>query len=73
MKHVPGDDNKADIFTKNVDTLSLLNHVKMLCGDFLLEEEEDVESLSSQEEELSSVAMSITLNPSIPKSRKTSQ
>ena len=33
IKHVPGNDNEADIFTKNVDAASLHNHVKMLCGD----------------------------------------
>ena len=33
IKHVPGNDNEADIFTKNVEAASLHNHVKMLCGD----------------------------------------
>ena len=32
IKHVAGSANEADIFTKNVDAVSLHKHVEQLCG-----------------------------------------
>ena len=38
FKHIPGPENEADIFTKNVDAGSLHKHSAKLCGeDGLLE------------------------------------
>ncbi len=33
LKHIPGDKNEADIFTKNVDASSLHRHVVVMCGE----------------------------------------
>ena len=33
LKHIPGESNEADIFTKNVDASSLHGHVVSLCGN----------------------------------------
>jgi hypothetical protein len=33
FKYVPGPENEADIFTKNVDAVSLHKHTAKLCGD----------------------------------------
>ena len=33
FKHIPGSDNEADIFTKNVDVGTLHKHSAKLCGD----------------------------------------
>ena len=32
-KHIPGRENEADIFTKNVDAGTLHRHSTKLCGD----------------------------------------
>ena len=33
LKHIPGENNEADIFTKNVDASSLHRHVVSMCGE----------------------------------------
>ena len=33
FKHIPGAENEADIFTKNVDAGALHEHVTKLCGE----------------------------------------
>lgn len=33
FKHIPGLDNEADIFTKNVDAGTVHRHSTKLCGD----------------------------------------
>jgi hypothetical protein len=33
FKHIPGSGNEADIFTKNVDAVSLHKHITKLCGE----------------------------------------
>ena len=32
LKHIPGHENEADIFTKNVDASTLHKHVAKFCG-----------------------------------------
>ena len=44
MSHIPGDENDADIFTKNTETQVFQRHVPMYMGyDEYLEEEEEEE------------------------------
>jgi len=33
FKHIPGDSNEADIFTKNVDATTLHKHTAKMCGE----------------------------------------